>query len=91
MKNKKKKRLEFTQKWLIGCALLTFLFVGLSFFWSVLGFDPLQDLSIAIVQTALSLDGVSIGAYALQNSVRAYSADRWGYDKPPDEKEEAAE
>ena len=62
MKASKKKKLEFTQKWLIGCAVLTFLFLGLSFLWAALGFDPLQDLSIAIVQATLSLDGVSVGA-----------------------------
>ena len=77
MKASKKKKLEFTQKWLIGCAVLTFLFLGLSFLWAALGFDPLQDLSIAIVQATLS-----------QNSVRAYSADRWGFKSTHDEDEE---
>ena len=87
---KHKKKLEFTQKWLIGCGILTFVFLSMSFIWSMLGYDPLQDLSAAIVQTTLSLDGISVGAYALQNSVRAYSADRWGYNPTDDEGEEGA-
>lgn len=90
MKKAKKKKLEFTQKWLIGCGIVTVVFLAMSFIWSMLGFDPLQDLSAAIVQTTLSLDGVSVGAYALQNSVRAYSADRWGYNPPDDDGEEGA-
>ena len=87
---KAKKKLEFTQKWLIGCGVVPIVFLAMSFIWSMLGFDPLQDLSAAIVQTTLSLDGVSVGAYALQNSVRAYSADRWGYNPPDDNGEEDA-
>ncbi len=90
MKKAKKKKLEFTQKWLIGCGIATVVFLAMSFIWSMLGFDPLQDLSAAIVQTTLSLDGVSVGAYALQNRVCAYSADRWGYNPPDDNGEEDA-
>ena len=85
MKTCKKKKLEFTQKWLIGCGIITVVFLGMSFVWSALGYDPLQDLSAAIVQTTLSLDGVSVGAYAFQNAVRAYSADRWGYHQSDDD------
>ena len=79
MKNtSKKKRLEFSQKWLIGFAVFTMICVGLSYLFSVLGLDTLENLSITIVQVCIGGVAVQFLGYNAQNSVRAYSADKYG-------------
>lgn len=74
---KRKKKLEFTQKWLIGCAAVTVIYVSLSYLLSYLEKEPLQELSIAIMNTLMVVDGTSVLGYITQNAVRAYSVDKY--------------
>ena len=79
MKNtSKKKPLEFSQKWLLGSAVFTVFFVGLSYLFSVLGIDTLENLSITIVQVGIGGTAVQFLGYNAQNIGRAYSADKYG-------------
>lgn len=73
------KKIEFSKLWLICCSSITFLFCALSYIWALIGVDTVSDLSIALVQTLLTVDGISFIGYTIQNSVRAYSADKYGY------------
>ena len=75
---KKKKPLEFSQKWLLGSAIFTVFFVGLSYLFSVLGIDTLETLSSTIVQVGIGGTAIQFLGYNAQNSVRAYSADKYG-------------
>lgn len=74
----KKKPLEFSQKWLIGCGIATVGAVLLSFLFSALQLNALESLSSTVVTVFGSIAGASVVAYGTQNSVRAYSADKYG-------------
>ena len=76
-KKLKKKKLEFFQKWLIGCSLVTALYITFSYLLAYLDKEPLQELSIAIMNTLLAVDGTSVLGYVTQNCVRAYSANKY--------------
>lgn len=78
---KQKKKLEFSQKWLIGWGIVTIFFCLLSFAWSALGFDALESLTISIVQVIGIVDAASFSGYVVQNSIRASSANKYGYTK----------
>lgn len=85
---KKKKHLEFSQKWLIGFAVFTMICVGLSYLFSVLGLDTLENLSITIVQVCIGGVAVQFLGYNAQNSVRAFSADKYGISTNKEESSE---
>lgn len=72
-----KKKMEFSKKWLIGCAFFTIVYVSLSYILSAFDKNPLETLSGQIFEAIWKVDSVSIGAYALQNCVRAYSEDKF--------------
>ncbi len=78
---KKKKRLEFYQKWIVVCMVVTILSVATSFVLAFMGLDTVQELSITMVNQVLTMDSFTILGYAFQNSARAYVADRYGYKK----------
>lgn len=88
MKNKKivkkKRKLEFYQKWIVVCMCVTIASVAASYTLAFLGMDTVQELSITMVNQVLTMDMFTILGYAVQNSARAYVADRYGY-KPDDE------
>ena len=77
-KQETKKKLEFSQKWLIWCGIATISSVLLSFTFSAFGFDALESLSSTVVTVFGSITGLSFAAYGTQNSVRAHSADKYG-------------
>lgn len=84
-KPKKKKRLEFYQKWIVVCMVVTIAAVATSFVLAFLGMDTVQELSISMVNQVLTMDMFTILGYAFQNSARAYVADRFGYKKEDEE------
>lgn len=71
-------KLEFSKIWLIMCGAITFLCCAVSYILAFCGLDTVQDLSIALVQTLLAVDGASFAGYIFQNSVRAFSEDKYG-------------
>ena len=74
----KKKRLEFAQKWLIGCMIISVVFTSLSYILSWFDKNPVEGLSMTIIQTLWSSTGVSFAGYTILNSVRAVTSSVWG-------------
>jgi len=74
---KKKKKLEFYQKWIVACMLMTILAVTASYMLAAFGMDSVEGLSIALVNQVLTVDAWSILGYACQNSIRAWAADKY--------------
>ena len=74
----KKKKLEFAQKWLIGCMVISVVFTSLSYILSWFDKNPVEGLSMTIIQTLWSSTGVSFAGYTILNSVRAVTGSVWG-------------
>lgn len=85
MSKKRRKRLEFYQRWLVACMALTLTACFLSYLLAFLGLDPVAELSIALVDKLMAIDIVSMLGYAGQNSIRAWAADKYGRDNSCDE------
>ena len=84
MKNKRK-RLEFYQRWLVACMIITFTACFLSYLLAFLGMNTVSELSIALVDKIMTVDVISLLGYAGQNSIRAWAADKYGYNKSKDD------
>ena len=74
----KKKKLEFAQKWLIGCMVISVVFTSLSYILSWFDKNPVESLSMTIIQTLWSSTGFSFAGYTVLNSVRAVTGSVWG-------------
>lgn len=84
-KQKKNKKTEFSKKWLIGCIVASVIFTTLSYVLSFFDKQPLETLSSTIIETLWGTSGISFVGYALQNSVRAYTASKFGIPKEGEE------
>lgn len=78
-KKEAKKKREFSKMWLIGCLSVTVIFVSFSYILSAFDKNPVESLSAQIVQCLCTVDGVSFFGYNIQNSVRAYSQNKYTY------------
>ena len=79
MKSKKKrKRMEFSKKWLIACIVISLFYTSLSYVFGWFEKNTLETLSVEILQLLWGSSGISFVAYALQNSVRAFTASKFG-------------
>lgn len=76
--NPKKKKLEFAQKWLIGCIIISVVFTSMSYILSWFDKNPVESLSITIIQTLWSSTGFSFAGYTILNSVRAFTGSKYG-------------
>lgn len=72
------KKMEFSKKWLIGCIVFSAFFTAASYVLSIFDKQPLETLASTIIQTLWGASEVSFASYAVQNSVRAYTASRYG-------------
>ena len=75
--SKKKKTLEFSQKYVLSAGLAMFLFALLSFLMSSLGKETLENLSIEMVRMFGNVAAIAFAGYNVQNSVRAVSYDKY--------------
>lgn len=73
-----KKKLEFSQKWLIGCIIISVIFTSMSYILSWFDKNPVESLSMTIIQTLWSSTGVSFAGYTILNSVRAFTGSKYG-------------
>lgn len=73
-----KKKLEFAQKWLIGCMVISVVFTSLSYILSWFDKNPVESLSMTIIQTLWSSTGISFAGYTILNSVRAFTGSKYG-------------
>ena len=89
----RKKKTEFSKKWLIACIGLSAGFTAASYILAAFDKNPVETLSAAVIETLWGASGVSFVGYALQNSVRAFTASKFGIpeDSGGEEKPSAAE
>lgn len=72
-----KTKVEFSKKWLVGCALFTIGFVAMSYVLSFFDKNPLESLASTIITTMCTVDATSFTGYIVQNCVRAYSENKF--------------
>ena len=85
-KAKKKEKMEFSKKWLIACVVVSVVFTAASFVLSAFDKQPLETLSVAIIETLWGTSGVSFVGYALQNSARAFAFNKFGMNTEMEDK-----
>ena len=78
--NKKhnKTKMEFSKKWLIGCIIISIVYTTFSYILAWFDKNTVETLTVEIIETLWGASGVSFVAYALQNSVRAFTASKYG-------------
>lgn len=79
---KTKNKLEFSKKWLIACVVISLFYTSLSYLYGWFDKNTLETLSVEIIEILWGTSGISFVGYVLQNSVRAYTASKFGL---PDE------
>ena len=72
------KKHEFSKLWLVSCIVISVIFTAASYILSAFDKNPVSELSAAIIETMWGTSGVSFIGYALQNSVRAFTASKFG-------------
>lgn len=82
------KRLEFMQKIILIAVVISIIFTAASYVLSIFDKNPVETLSMTIIQTLWGTTGTGLGAYALQNCVRAITSSKWGKPKEDVRKEE---
>lgn len=78
MAKTKKKKLEFSKAWLIGCIIVSMTFTSLSYILAFMDKNTVSELSQTIIETLWGSSGISFIGYVLQNSVRAYTSSKFG-------------
>ena len=81
IQNKQKKpstKMEFSKKWLIGCIIVSIVYTTFSYVLAWFDKNAVETLTVEIIETLWGASGVSFVAYALQNSVRAFTASKYG-------------
>ena len=81
IQNKQKKpsaKVEFSKKWLIGCIIISIVYTTFSYILAWFDKNAVETLTVEIIETLWGASGVSFVAYALQNSVRAFTASKYG-------------
>lgn len=76
--SRKKAKLEFSKLWLIGCVVLSVLYTTMSYILAWFDKNTVETLSIQVLETMWGVSGVSFVGYVLQNSVRAFTASKFG-------------
>ncbi len=75
---KKKRKMEFSKKWLIWCVIISIIFSLLSYILAFFDKNTVESLSATIIETLWGTSGISFVGYVLQNSVRAYTSSKFG-------------
>lgn len=78
MRKKRKAKIEFSKKWLIGCIVISLFFTLFSYILAIFDKNTVENLSISIIEMLWGSSGISFIGYVLQNSVRAFSANKFG-------------
>jgi hypothetical protein len=86
-----KKKKEFSKLWLGACIGISVVFTAASYILAAFDKNPVSELSAAIIETMWGTSGISFVGYALQNSVRAYTASKFGLPGKRKEGEENAD
>ena len=73
-----KNKIEFSKKWLIGCIIVSIVYTTFSYVLAWFDKNAVETLTVEIIETLWGASGVSFVSYALQNSVRAFTASKYG-------------
>lgn len=88
-RRKRRKKGEFSKRWLAACIIISVLFTTGSYALSAFDKQPLETLSATIIEALWGTSGVSFIGYALQNSVRAFTSAKFGlYEKLKEDNED---
>ena len=82
---------QFSKIWLGVCITVSLIFTAASYALAAFDKNPVSELSVAVVETMWGTSGISFVGYALQNSVRAYTASKFGIPGKQKEGEENAD
>ncbi len=88
---KKTKKREFSKIWLASCITLSVIVTAASYILAAFDKNPVSELATAVIDSLWGTSGVSFIGYALQNSVRAYTASKFGIPGKQKEGEENAD
>lgn len=75
---KQQKKMEFSKKWLCACVIISIVYTTFSYILAWFDKNTVETLTVEIIETLWGASGVSFVAYALQNSVRAFTASKYG-------------
>lgn len=75
---KHKKQMEFSKKWLCACVIISIVYTTFSYVLAWFDKNAVETLTVEIIETLWGASGVSFVAYAIQNSVRAFTASKYG-------------
>ena len=75
---RKKKKMEFSKKWLIGCIIMSIVFTSFSYVLAWFDKNAVETLTVEIIETLWGTSGISFVSYALQNCVRSFTASKYG-------------
>ena len=78
MQKQKKQKMEFSKKWLCACVIISIVYTTFSYILAWFDKNTVETLTVEIIETLWGASGVSFIAYALQNSVRAFTASKYG-------------
>lgn len=84
-KPRKRKKTEFSKKWLVACIATSVAFTAASYILSAFDKQPLETLSGTIIETLWGASGVSFIGYAVQNSARAFAFKKLDFKEKEDE------
>lgn len=79
----KKKKVEFSKKWLIACGIVSVIFTAASYILSAFDKNPVEELSVNIVQIVWGSSTACFLGYVGQNSVRAVTSSKYGLPADP--------
>ena len=77
-KKKKFRKMEFSKKWLCTCVIISIVYTTFCYILAWSDKNAVETLTVEIIETLWGASGVSFVAYALQNSVRAFTASKYG-------------
>ena len=77
-KNRNKKKIEFSKKWLCTCVIISIVYTTFSYVLAWFDKNAVETLTIEIVETLWGASSISFAGYVLQNCVRSFTASKYG-------------
>ena len=84
---KYRKKREFSKIWLASCITLSVIVTAASYVLAAFDKNPVSELATAVIDSLWGTSGISFIGYALQNSVRAYTASKFGIPEKEEKKD----
>ena len=75
---RKKKKMEFSKKWLCACVIISIVYTTFSYVLAWFDKNTVETLTVEIIETLWGTSGISFVSYALQNCVRSFTASKYG-------------